>query len=130
MDDSSDFLIRCRLTDEIHAAVEFSARDAQTLGAECERAYSRYVRRFGRSYDGSLVLQVRPVRDTQIAGGWWCPVRRRVQWRVSVSPEILDRRSHDGWVEIWLAVVAARGADRRLGAFVDSATDNVFTEEF
>lgn len=117
--DATSPTIRVRLSNQLDAAVEFSAQDGRTLAAGCARAFARYVAQHGATQFGHpvrLALQVRPtVGDPH---GWVCPIRGATPVEVFVSAELLDRRPPDDWTNLWEWVVAARAHDDALGQFM------------
>lgn len=121
-------LIRCRLSNGVDAAVEFSAQDASSLATNAARAFARYVEQHGPTRYArpvSLEIQVRPIGTADASIGWYAPVRERTPVRVFVSAELLERRPPDDWTEIWTWVSNSRAGDVALDALATDVADRM-----
>jgi hypothetical protein len=118
-----DRSIRCRLSDGVAAAVEFSAQDAATLRAGCARALAQYTAAYRRP-TARLELQVRPVPPSEWTLGWLVPMRGSgLPVQVFVSATLLARRPPDDWTEIWQWVVNTRRQDHQLDGLAEWTRD-------
>jgi hypothetical protein len=112
--------IRLRLSNEVNAAVEFTAQDADTLAAGCERALQQFRAAYGA---GPLVLQVRPLGSAW--QGWFLPSGPQGPVRVLVDETLLAaRRCSDDWQHVWAWVQAERQAARDTNALAQTVADD------
>jgi hypothetical protein len=114
--------IRLRLSNEVNAAVEFTAQDADTLAAGCERALRQFRAEHGA---GRLVLQVRPPGGVS-GDAWFAPIGTRGPVEILVNEALLEQRRDDpdAWRHFWTWIRTERQAARDTNALARTVTDD------